>query len=88
LIDWVKFCHLVLLFAIGQLSNFSTTLFADDPVIIKDIYHPANEFCELNNDLETINSWSKQWRTTINAEKMNYLIFSEKPNKCTHPPLP
>jgi hypothetical protein len=44
-------------------------------VIIKDIYHPANDFCELNNDLETINSWSKQWLTTINTEKTNYLIL-------------
>jgi hypothetical protein len=68
------------------LSNIS--IFADDPVIIKETYHPVSDFFELNNDLETINSWSKQWRTTINAERTNYLIFSEKSNKCTHPPLP
>jgi hypothetical protein len=57
-------------------------------VIIKDIYHPANEFCELNNDLETINSWSKQWLTTINTEKTNYLIFSEKPKHVPILPYP
>jgi hypothetical protein len=60
------------------------TLIADDTVLIKEIYHPVNDFCELTNDVETINSWSKQW-LTLNAEKTNYLIFSEKPNKYTHP---
>jgi hypothetical protein len=38
----------------------SITLFADDTVIIKEIYHPVNDFCELTNDVETINAWSKQ----------------------------
>jgi hypothetical protein len=38
----------------------SITLFADEPVIIKEIYHPVNDFCELTNDVETINAWSKQ----------------------------
>jgi hypothetical protein len=62
-INWVKFCHLALLFEIGQLGR------------------------ELNNDLETQNSWSKQWFITFNADKTKYLIFSIKPNKFTHPSL-
>ena len=51
------------------------TLIADDTVLIKEIDNPVNDFCELNNDLETLNAWSKQWQITFNAEKTNYLIF-------------
>ena len=63
-------------------------LFADDSALIKEINNPVDEFRELNNDLETLNSWSKQWLITYNAGKTKYLIFSKKkPNKFTHPPL-
>ena len=65
----------------------SIKLFADDTALIKEINNPVNDFCELNNDLETLNSWSKQWLITFNADKTKYLIFSKKPNKLTHPPL-
>jgi len=51
-------------------------LFADNNVLIKEIYNPLNDFRELNNDIETLNSWSKQWLITCNAEKTKYLIFS------------
>ena len=51
------------------------TLFADDTVLIKEIDNHVNDFGELNNDLETLNAWSKQWLITFNAEKTNYLIF-------------
>ena len=53
----------------------SITLIADDTALIKEIDNPVNDFCELNNDLETLNAWSKQWLITFNAEKTNYLIF-------------
>jgi len=42
-------------------------------------------FRKLNNDI--LNSWSKQWLITFDAEKTKYLMFSKKTNKCTHPLL-
>ena len=56
----------------------SIKLFADDTALIREINNPVNDFCELNNDLETLNSWSKQWLITFNADKTKYLIFSKK----------
>ena len=56
----------------------SITLFADDTALIKEINNTINDFRELNNDLETLNSWSKQWLIAFNADKTNYLIFSNK----------
>ena len=56
----------------------SIKLFADDTALIKEIDNPVNDFRELNNDLETLNSWSKQWLITFNAEKTKYLIFPKK----------
>ena len=55
--------------------------------LIKEINNPVNDFRELNNDLETLISWSKQWLITFNAGKTKYLIFSKKPTKFSHPPL-
>ena len=54
----------------------SIKLFADDIALIKEINNPVNDFRELNNDLETLNSWSKEWLITFNADKTKYLIFS------------
>ena len=65
----------------------SIKLFADDTALIKEINNSVNDFRELNNDLETQNSWSKQWFITFNADKTKYLILSIKPNKFTHPSL-
>jgi hypothetical protein len=62
-------------------------LFADDIVLIKEIDNPVNDFRELNNDIEALNSWSKKWLITFNAEKTKYLISSRKPKKCTHSSL-
>jgi hypothetical protein len=63
----------------------SITLFVDDTSLIKKIDNLINDFRKLNNDLETLNSWSKQWLITFNAGKTKYLIFWKKPNKCTLP---
>ena len=56
----------------------SIKLFADDTALIKEINNPVNDFRELNNDLETLISWSKQWLIAFNADKTKYLIFSKK----------
>ena len=56
-------------------------------MLIKEIDNPVNDFRELNNDIEALNSWSKKWLITFNAEKTKYLISSRKPKKCTHSSL-
>jgi hypothetical protein len=62
----------------ANVVNSSIKLFADDTALIKEINNPVNDFGELNNNLETLNSWSKQWLITFNADKTKYLIFSKK----------
>jgi hypothetical protein len=38
----------------------SINLFADDIALFKEIDNPLNDFRELNKDIDTLNSWSKQ----------------------------
>ena len=38
----------------------SINLFADDIALFQKIDNPLNDFRELNKDIDTLNSWSKQ----------------------------
>ena len=62
------------------LSSFK--LFPYDTALIKEIDNLLNY---LNNDIEALTLWLKQWLIAFNAEKNNYLIFFK--TKCTHPPI-
>ena len=64
----------------------SIQLFADDRTFLKEIDSPVNYFHKIDNDIETLNSLSKQWRITVKVEKTKFYIYSKKPNKCPHPP--
>ena len=45
---------------------------------MEEIVNPATSFCKLNQDLDTLNKWSKQWIVTFNASKTEFLIISKK----------
>jgi hypothetical protein len=51
----------------------SIKLFADDRTFLKEIDSPVNYFHKIDNDIETLNSLSKQWRITVKAEIL-YLL--------------
>ena len=60
-------------------------LFADDtsPYIVVD---NSSAFL-LNNDLDQINKWSRQWFESFNPAKTECLTISNKANKRFHPSL-
>ena len=62
-------------------------LFADDTSLLKEIdsNNIITNFNIINKDLETINKWAKLWRVKFNANKTNYMIFSNKSNRLNYP---
>jgi hypothetical protein len=45
---------------------------------MEEIVNPATSFYKLNQDLDTLNEWPKQWIVTFNASKTEFLIISKK----------
>ena len=62
-------------------------LFADDSSLFQIVSDPHSTSISLNRDLEEIESWSRDWLVTINAEKTESITFSTKRIKPYHPPL-
>ena len=63
-------------------------LFADDTSIYLIIDHPNNAALELNENLEKVNNWSKQWLVKFNPRKTESLLISRKQNNpVIHPSL-
>jgi hypothetical protein len=54
---------------------------------MEEIVNPATFFYKLNQDLETLNEWSKQWIVTFNASKTEFLIILKKSGHQVYPPL-
>ena len=62
-------------------------LFANDTSLMEEIINPATSFYKLNQDLDTLNEWSKQWIVTFNASKTELLIISKKCGRQMYLPL-
>ena len=62
-------------------------LFADDTALCKSLTtdNIETDFSNLNDDLQVINNWRKQWLVNFNPIKTKYIIFSKK-NKSTSLP--
>ena len=63
-------------------------LFADDTslyLVVDNNEYDAAEM--LNNDIETINQWSKKWLVKFNPEKTEVMTISKKIYKPHHPPV-
>ena len=54
---------------------------------MEEIVNPATSFYILNQDLDTLNKWSKQWIVTFNASKTEFLTISKKSGCQVYPPL-
>ena len=53
-------------------------LFADDTSLMDEIANAATSFYKLNQDLDTLNEWSKQWIVIFNASKTEFLIITKE----------
>lgn len=61
-------------------------LFADDTSLFREIIDHT-DIQIINNDLQTLNAWSKRWLVTFNAIKTVYMIISRKKNIPQYAPL-
>ena len=52
-------------------------IYADDANLLEPVVDPRQSIIKLNNDLETLNAWSKQWLVLFN-DKTKYMIISRK----------
>lgn len=62
-------------------------LYADDTSLLEVVDDPTFSAVSLNNDLERINAWTRDWLVTINPSKTKSIIFSVKRVKPSHPDL-
>ena len=62
-------------------------LFADDTLLLDEVFSPEETANKLNNDLQTISSWADKWLVRMNASKTKSMIFSLKREKSVHPSL-
>ena len=60
---------------------------ADDTSLLEIVDDPALTSAKLNNDLELINIWTKNWLVTINPDRTKSMIFSVKCEKLLYPQL-
>ena len=78
---------LLFIIFVNNITNFIQSnifLFADDTSLFRELHSPA-DITILNNDLQLLNNWSKQWLVTFNAKKTVYTIISRKKNKIDYP---
>ena len=52
-------------------------LFADDTTLLRSLIN-NQDLRILNNDLDKLNGWSRQWRVNFNPNKTKFMIFSKK----------
>ena len=62
-------------------------LFADDTSLYIVVDNPDTSAVLLNNDLDQINKWSRQWLVSFNPANTEYLTISNKIKKPVHPSL-
>ena len=62
-------------------------IYADDTSLLEVVDDPTFSAVSLNNDLERINAWTRDWLVTINPSKTKSIIFSVKRVKPSHPDL-
>jgi hypothetical protein len=62
-------------------------LFADDTSLMKSIINPIECFGVLQQDLNALSLWARQWLVTFNAAKTVYMLFSLKKQAPKYPTL-
>ena len=62
-------------------------LYADDTIIMRVITDPLRDTMIMNDDLELLNQWAKQWAITFSPAKSEQLIISKKLDRVNYRPL-
>ncbi len=62
-------------------TSFKVKLFADDACLIKSNEDEKALQVEVNNELSKVNDWLKVNKLSLNYEKTNFMIFSNKKTK-------
>ena len=81
-------CPLLFLIYINDITSdlqSDSFLYADDTSLLEVVDDPTLTANNLNNDLERINAWTRDWLVTINPDKTKSIIFSTKRIKPSHP---
>ena len=60
------------------------SLFADDSSLSKHISCHDTDNGELQNDLNIIENWAKQWKVKLNPLKSDVLLISRRVNRCDY----
>ena len=54
---------------------------------MEKIHNPNNSVDRINNDLEKLSNWAKQWLVNFNPSKTKFILFSKKVNKPNLEPI-
>jgi len=58
--------------------------YSDDTVLMRVVTDPLKDTRIVNNDLEMLNAWSKQWTIKFSPAKLKQLIVSRKPARINY----
>jgi hypothetical protein len=72
---------------ITQDLQYDSFLYADDTSLLEVVEDIDISAERLNNDLQCINEWIRDWHVTINPGKTKSVTFSAKMFKPAHPTL-
>ena len=79
---YVNLCpHLLYINDISLISNFDTTLFADDTCLMMADNNLKNLEHKVQIELKKVNSWLCQNKLSLNFSKTNYMITNKQPLK-------
>ena len=62
-------------------------LFADDTCIFEPVTDENTSIVKLNNDLNRLSVWAKQWLVNFNPSKTKFMVFSKKVTNTLYDPL-
>ena len=69
---------------IGSNLISKASLFADGTSLSKHITYPIISNSEIQDDLNTIQSWATKWQVTFNPLKSEALMIALRPNRYNH----
>ena len=72
---------------IVDIVHTNIRLFADDTVFYVTVEDPQIASNELNEDMQAVSEWSREWLLTFNPKKTKEMIISKKRRNAIHPNL-
>ena len=69
------------------MKNCKIRIFADDTCLYIEVDNHDQAAALINEDLKSIEAWSKQWLVQFSAQKTKSMVLSQKPKNVVHPPL-